>query len=357
MTDFPTADLIKVKLLIRGGSSGTTADWLRRFPQQQAQWGRCQFIFDFEARDYDWLVAYDDIPQHRGQAKSLSEEILACPAANTLLITVEPSSIKAYGDRFLNQFGHILTSQEPWAIRHPGTHRSQPALLWFYGASGLPGDTRGDYEQMVAHPPLQKTASISTVCSSKQMRHTLHHDRYQFVQKLAAALPELEVFGHGVRPLRDKADALDPFRYHVAIENHVAPHHWTEKLADSFLGATLPFYYGCPNVTDYFPAESLVPINIFNFEETLATIQKAIRENWYEQRLPAILEARRRVLEDYGLFAVINRIVTENHQPRSLTSTLPTRVLKSRHGVRQASLANRVLDVYEKLRFRVKNLK
>ena len=355
MTSLVPDDLIKVKLMIRSGTPDDHSSALRGFPGHRPVWGGCEFIFDHEARDYDWLVAYDDLPPYRGERRSFRDELLACPPENTLLITVEPSSIKAYGNRFLRQFGHVLTSQEPWAINQPGTIRSQPALLWFYGAHAKPDDPRGDYDYQVAHPPLHKTADISTVCSSKQMRHTLHYHRYQFVQKLAAVMPGLEVFGHGVRPLADKADALDQFRYHVAIENHVAPHHWTEKLADSFIGATLPFYYGCPNVTDYFPEDSVVPIDIFKFDEARETIEKAIRDRWYEKRLPAILEARRRVLENYGLFATIDKIVREHHRPHSSRELTTPVHLQSRHKIRQASSVNKLLDLCEKIRFRLKN--
>ncbi|MEZ6050382.1 MAG: hypothetical protein R3C02_03185 [Planctomycetaceae bacterium] len=52
---------------------------------------------------------------------------------------------------------------------------------------------------------------------------------------------------------------VSDYRYHVAVENHIAEHHWTEKLADAFLGATLPFYFGCPNASDYFLPGELHP--------------------------------------------------------------------------------------------------
>ena len=49
---------------------------------------------------------------------------------------------------------------------------------------------------------------------------------------------------------------------HIAVENHIAPHHWTEKLSDSFLGYCLPFYIGCPNAADYFPEQSFIGLDI-----------------------------------------------------------------------------------------------
>jgi hypothetical protein len=115
------------------------------------------------------------------------------------------------------------------------------------------------YDDLQSTPPPPKNKTISTVCSIGQGRLTLHYKRYHFTQKLKNHIPELDVFGHGVNPMNDKAEVLDPYRYHIAIENHIFPHHLTEKLPDAFLGYTLPFYHGCQNASDYFPPEFLCP--------------------------------------------------------------------------------------------------
>lgn len=86
----------------------------------------------------------------------------------------------------------------------------------------------------------------------------------------------------------------------------------TEKLPDTFLGYTLPFYHGCPNAADYFPADSFIPIDIGDLEKTVDVIQSAIANNEYEDRLPYIIEARRSVLEEQNLFAVLEREICSN---------------------------------------------
>lgn len=84
----------------------------------------------------------------------------------------------------------------------------------------------------------------------------MHHKRLKFVKHLMnEALPEIHVWGYGMRELKNKADAIDPYKYHLAIENHSCDHHWTEKLADAFLGFSLPIYFGCTNLDHYFPKE------------------------------------------------------------------------------------------------------
>jgi hypothetical protein len=279
--------------------------WLRQFPHGIPLWGNCQFIFDMDCRDYDWLVIYNDLPS------SHPLEELCCPAKQTLLVTTEPSSIKAYGNDFTAQFGCVLTSQADWALPHRDRIFSQPALQWFYGM----GQKRWlTYDEMSASPPLQKTEMFSTVCSNKQQRHTLHHQRYRFTQEIKKRVPELEIYGLGVRPIDDKAEALAPYRYHLVVENYFGEHHWTEKLADVFLGAALPFYCGCPNAADYFPAESFIPLPMGDIDASAAIIKAAMRNNEYEKRLPAILAARQLVLEKYNIFNVLSREIEKRHR-------------------------------------------
>ena len=155
-----------------------------------------------------------------------------------------------------------------------------------------------------------KTGLISTVCSSKQQAHTLHARRYNFTQRLQSELPELEIFGHGVRFIEKKSEALDPYKFHLIVENHIAPHLWTEKLADAFLGYTVPIYCGCPNIFDYFPEDSIIRIDINDVDSSLKTIWEVLTTpGEYERRLGAIKEARRRVIEEYNLPAMLSRII------------------------------------------------
>jgi hypothetical protein len=314
---------IRVKFLTRitlpDGNLGY--DFPHRFPNNDPVWGNCRFIFERDCREYDWLVVYDDLP------RSSPEEPLACPRAHTLLITGEPSSITHYGKNFLAQFGHVLTSQEPWALKHPGVIRRQPGLLWYYGGC----DHRGTYDFLATATPPEKNKAISSVCSTKAMRHTLHAQRLAFTKRLMQDLPELEVFGYGMRQLDNKADAIDPYRYHLVIENHSCPHHWTEKLADAFLGFSLPVYFGCTNLSDYFPEDSYILIDIRDYEASLSRMRRLIESDEYEKRLPAIIEARRRVLADYSTFPQLARLIGERHSDKPAAAGA---VLRSRRAMR-----------------------
>ncbi|MHB1188696.1 glycosyltransferase family 10 domain-containing protein [Thiobacillus sp.] len=341
------AENIRVKVL----SPIPQRYFLHQLPAGNPVWGNCRFSFDPEDRDYDWLVVYEDLRTANKEGKRGLQETLACPARHTMLITSEPSSIKHYGNAYVGQFGCVLTSQETWALPHPDRIFSQAGLIWIYGVGA---DRVMSFDHMVAHPPMEKTRDLSMVFSPKTMRHTLHRQRNEFMRQLMDLMPEMEVFGHGARPLDDKAEALDPYRYHIAIENYIGLHHWTEKLADAFLGLTLPFYCGCPNAADYFPPESFIPIDMKDPVGAARIIRQAIRDNEFEKRLPAIREARRRVLFEHNLFAVVSREIGKRHLATAHTPN--GGIIYSRHALRKKSLSHGLRDMYGKARARAIHL-
>jgi hypothetical protein len=322
-------------------------EWRRYFPGAEPEWGECRFLFDPEERHYDWLVVYNDLPPRAGERFSRNEERLACPRDNTLLVTFEPAPIKLYGPAFTGQFGHVLTSQEERALPHPRRIYSHQAMHWFYGKGSR--HLRG-WNEMHDYEPV-KTRIIATVNAGKQHRTGVHRRRDQFIRRVKSAIPELDIYGHGVRPMDDKAESIDPYLYHVAIENHVARHHWTEKLADCYLGLALPLYAGCPNAADYFPEESFVPIDIRQEVAALAIIRQTLRDQEYAQRLPAICEARRRVLEEYNFFSVISAIIAERHQPGIAAGTR----LRSRRAVMLHSPVAALEHLVRKLSIRARD--
>jgi hypothetical protein len=337
---------ITVKFMSRGLPRGRKPHlFLRQFPGLTPQWGKCRFVFDVDCREYDWLVVYHDIPKD-GNFKV--QQTLDCPRQKTMLITTEPSTVTVYGSDYLGQFGTIVTFQEPWAMPHPNVRFRPPGLVWYYGYDFERAVYRS-YDEISAEP-IDKSEDISTVCSSKKGRLTLHSQRVDFTEQLKEDLPELEVFGRGVREMVDKAESLQPYRYHVIVENHVAPHHITEKLPDAFLGYTLPFYHGAPNTAEYYPKESFVPVDINDYPKTLDIIKSIRANNEFEDRLPIINEARRRVLDEHHLFALINQeIIRQNDE---IPSASTQGVIMNRRTMRLmrplAGLRNVVERIYVK---------
>lgn len=327
--------------------------FLHQIPKDM-RWGNCLFTLNRSEDQYDWLVAYNNIPPaHQNHCKKNCEE-LHCHPDHTMLTTTEPSSISHYGRAFTRQFGCVLTSQPAWALPHKDRIYQQPGLIWLYGI-GYKGPAQS-FDHMVNNPPSIKEYDLAMVFSDKKMRGTLHRKRFRFMQKMEKHFPDMHIYGRNQNhiDLDDKTQALASYRYSFAIENHIGEHHWTEKLSDAFLGLTLPFYAGCPNAVDYFPEESFIPIDLMDPEGSVEIIQKTIIDREYEKRLPFIYEARKRVLFEYNLFAVLNREISKRNNPELNINKKV--MICSRHAIRKQHFSNGLADLVGKARAKLKYL-
>ena len=290
---------------------------------------RCEFVYDAACDGYDWLVVFDELP--------VKFERLRCPAANTILCTWEPVSIKGYSRAYTRQFGHLLTNRPPEAERHPHYHLGRGYFPWF---------VRDFPKRGVS---VDKSKTVSAVCSSKQMKHTKHHARYELVSKLASTIPGMDWYGKGVKPLERKEDALVPYKYHVAIENHIGVRHWTEKFADAILCECLPFYAGDPALTEVFPKDCFIPIPIDDPPEAVRIVKEAIANGEYEKRREAILEAKRLILTKYNFWRQVIEVIESSPHPSSLIPH-PSSLIYARKELRKRSVSAALEDGWTHLR-------
>lgn len=286
--------MTRIKIIYKGQA------WLKPEQCTELERGGCLFTDDPACRDYDWAVVYDEFPTRDAGSIRNGREPLACPQEHTILVTCEPPSIKIYPRIYTEQFGYVITTHSPRLLPHPHHVQSRGALWWM---ANYP------LAECFAMPSYEKTCGLSTVCSSKQQKHTLHYARYRLTAELAKRLPEMDWYGHGVKKLDFKYEALSPYRYHLAVENYIAPHHWTDKITDPLLAHCLTFYAGDPCLGELLPPESFIPVPIDDPAETYGIIRSAMENGEYEKRLPAILEARRRIIERYNFYNQIAELV------------------------------------------------
>lgn len=179
--------------------------------------------------------------------------------------------------------------------------RSDPRRAFSHGA--LPWRINKTFSELENLDPPAKTERLSWVTSNKGFWPG-HRRRLQFLETLLEARIDLRLYGSGFDPIDDKFDGLGAYRYSIAVENYSGPDYWTEKLADCFLSWTMPIYFGCTNVEDYFPEESMVRIDVDD-PTAPEKIQRVIESDLYLERRDAIAEARRRVLHEHQLFPFI----------------------------------------------------
>lgn len=250
----------------------------------------------------NWICVFDDA----------EDASISIPVQRRILVITEPPGIKTYWPEYLNQFGIVITPFELTGISGEQV-LSQPCIGWYYGVDfSVPGGTAAiSYEELVSSRPVPKKANLSAVLSGKTTL-PLHRRRLEFAHLLKARLGErFQIFGHGFRSIDDKREAIDPYRYHLAIENSVVGHYWTEKLSDGLLGWALPIYCGAPAASQYFPDGAFIPLNLDDLDTAVQAVDDILCGDPYNRHLEKIGEARRRVLETYSLPATIARVIRQ----------------------------------------------
>jgi Glycosyltransferase family 10 (fucosyltransferase) C-term len=291
-------------------------------PGKKGIWNGVRFTLD-EVADCDYFVMLNNRNQASVQVR--------CPRAHVWCLIQEPYVPGQFDwmienhDNFARVFAHHIPSGDPKYVR------SHPALSW---------EIKATYDDLVAMTIPTKRRAISFIASTKtwlpgnRRRSALR----EFLMRTAS--DKVDVFGRGIRYIEDKWVAFAPYRYSVAVENSISADYWTEKIAECFLGWTIPLYDGCPNIGDYFPADSFIRIDAGDHRATLAKIDQLLRHDEWEQRLPAIREARRRVLEKYQLFPALVDVIRRhgsNDHKRSITTFPPYAGMSLKSSVRYHS--------------------
>ena len=106
-------------------------------------------------------------------------------------------------------------------------------------------------------------------------------------------------------------NALLPYRYHIALENGTGDFTWTEKLSDPLLCWAFPFHAGCENIGDDLPAGAFAKIDLDDPQGSIARIREAVEADQWSASLPAITEARQRIMGRFNLMYLFVRLAKE----------------------------------------------
>ncbi len=293
-------------------------DWplLHQTPGDSGRWEDFQFVVNEPVESCDAWVVFEEVPQQLATI---------CPPDNTLFVTAEPPALRGYRGIFLDQFRWVLTCHD---VAHRGHIRCQQGHPWHVGVN-RDEDNRStwNYDRISSHRADHKPHLLSTVISTKEITPA-HRQRRLFVAMLKERLGDrFDVFGRGYLPIADKWDAVAPYRFHLALENEQRNDYMTEKISDAFLGSAYPFYYGCPNAENYFPANAFTAINIFEPQAAVEMIVQAMESSLDQVHAQAVQEGRRRVLQEHNFFPLIVRLLRErmSAQPPRRVELLPRR--------------------------------
>ncbi|MDE3029095.1 MAG: hypothetical protein KGH84_11920 [Paracoccaceae bacterium] len=283
-------------------SSSVYWPWERQFPNGRPVWGDVEFVFEGDFDTCDVFCVFDAMPE------GLSGRV---QSKYSVFVASEPESVRKYNRVFLSQFDCVLTTDS--GTRHHNVVFGQVGLPWHigvYDGQGQHLDRPMTYNDFQSFAP-EKDRLISVVSSDKAFTAG-HRERLEFVDAMKRYFgSEVDYFGRNTNGFGDKTEVLSRYRYHIAIENCNYRDYWTEKLSDPILSLTYPLFHGCPNIADYFAPDTLTHVDIKDHQAALKTIKRIIESDVSERARSSLIEARRKVLDEYNLFAVLARIVAE----------------------------------------------
>ena len=149
------------------------------------------------------------------------------------------------------------------------------------------------YGQITAEfPDDPKDKNISMVCSDKAFCDG-HKNRQRVARSLQGIIDTKGKFNGG--SYCDDKDIYSGYRFNVAMENYSDGYYFTEKICNCLASKTVPIYYGCPYINDYFNMNGIIQVNAPM--DIPRVVQQVLQDpiGEYNKRLEAIEDNYKRV--------------------------------------------------------------
>ena len=198
---------------------------------------------------------------------------LSIPKENVIGLAFEPIEFLNLTQQFVN-----------YAIANIGRY--------FIGKqTNLPPPFEEHFSYMWHTTPLiempKKTKKMSIMVSNKTYTKG-HKYRHAICSSILNTNLPIDIYGNGCKFYDIKDDerikgefvSKEPFldyQYHIAIENVVTPHYFSEKIMDTLLCNTIPVYLGCENIDNYFP-NSVIKLS-GNIEDDMEMLRRICTTN------------------------------------------------------------------------------
>lgn len=277
-------------MLVRVIKNWSDPDLMRQTPGASGDWEGIHFTCD-PVGECDAVIVLNRSP---------NAFAVRCPPENVWALMQEPYIPGVFGwmVKGHDQYAHVFT-HHPVDKTGDKYIRCHPAVPWHVNKS---------YDELKELTLPDKQKSISWI-TSNLMSFPGHKVRMDFLAFLQSSDLSIDLYGRGINYIDDKWDGLAPYRYSLAIENSSGPNYWTEKIGDCFLSWTVPIYYGCTNLENYFPPGSFIRIDINQPEAALKIVASTLASDNWETRLPALAEARRLILDRYQFFPHMQNLI------------------------------------------------
>lgn len=215
--------------------------------------------------DYDGITVFTDNYIGNPIVKEVNSKV-------KVAWLLEPRAIdsRTYGiiTQIEGDFDYILTYDEELLSR------GDKYLKYVVGQSRVSDSDSGLHE---------KSKLVSMIASHKTISNG-HRFRHQIVKELHGK-HNFDLWGSGYRRFDTKNDPLRDYFFSISVMNSKVNNFFTEVLVDNFKLGTVPIFWGCPNIGDYFDTKGII---VFDAIEELDEILSNLTVKDYYDRLDNI---------------------------------------------------------------------
>jgi len=192
----------------------------------------------------------------------------------------------------------------------------------FYGGRGPWVDKLEDwnYKNLININP-KKSKTISSILTNNinaqefSNKFSLYKCRYNLAKYLISNASFIDYYGGwGLKTSEYKKSTVENYMFNISIENEFSPNWISEKFYDPILYNTIPIYYGCPNIKEYYPEKGYILLeDPFDTQRTLKQI-KNIQSNAkdiYKEMLPNLLKIKQKYFNQYNLLKKIIKLANQ----------------------------------------------
>ena len=129
-----------------------------------------------------------------------------------------------------------------------------------------------------------KTKSLSMISSTKNIT-TGHKLRLSIMDECKDLISDM--YGRDTNPIDYKLEALKDYKFSIVVESSKKNYYFTEKIIDCFMTGTIPIYWGCPAIADYFNIDGILT---FDTIDELKDILELDLDKEYEKRKDSIVK-------------------------------------------------------------------
>lgn len=170
-------------------------------------------------------------------------------------------------------------------------------------------ETRLKPEECKIH---EKSNLVSLIASNKKMSDG-HRFRFDISNKFANKY-NIDLWGSAFKSFESKLQPLKDYCFSITVHNCKIDDFYTEALVDCFLAGTVPIFWGCPNIGDYFDSRGILS---FDTLDDLEKILNDVSFELYDSMKPYItnnfeIAKKHQVIKDDQLIDVIKRRLDEN---------------------------------------------